>query len=514
MRHRHLFSCILVAVALCVLWPGVVGFACNWGRIATQPLQGEIVVQLLKDNGFDKVKLFDADAEALKALANSGIQVMVGIDNGYLQSLGNNIKASDDWVAQNVSAYIKNGVDIRYVAVSNEAFLKDYKDKYIHKVLPALKNIKASLDKAGLGKKVQVTIPINADIYETDNDLPSGGDFRANVTKEVVEILKFLNTHNAPIAINIYPFLSLYYDSMFPKEFAFFNGTFPGLVDGNITYTNAFDGNLDTLSAALEKHGVGSMPIIVGEVGWPTNGDSNANNANAQRFYQGLIDRINSNKGPPKRPQNMPDVYMFGLVDEDAKSILPGNFEPHWGIFNYDGSIKYQVDLGNGTKLVPSKGVKYMKKQWCVLSPKARLDDPKMNENWKIACGASTGCTSVTNGSACEWMDNRTKASYAFNAFYQVTNQNKDGCKFNGLSIITEKDPSPPNATCKFDIALDVGQLATVPAPAPSPGRMLAPEIEPSPGRTLEPGSNSFAVATKQPNSIALMVLSLMLIIL
>lgn len=269
----------------------------------------------------------------------------------------------------------------RYVAVSNEAFLKDYKDKYIHSVLPALKAIKASLDKVGLGKKVKVTLPVNADIYETPKDLPSGGDFRANVIDEVVEILKFLNDNNAPMAINIYPFLSLYYDSHFPKEYAFFNGTSDSLVDGKITYSNAFDGNLDTLITALEKHDLGSLAIIVGEVGWPTNGAIDANIANAQRFYEGLIDRINNKKRPPRRPHDMPDVYMFGLLDENSKSVKPGNFEPHWGVFNYDGSIKYQLDLGDGKQLVPAKGVKYMKKQWCVLDPKANIDDPKMKEN-------------------------------------------------------------------------------------------------------------------------------------
>lgn len=433
--------------------------------------------------------------------------------------------------------------------MSNEAFLKDFKDRFIYSVLPALKNIKSSLDKAGLGKKVQVTVPLNADIYETDTNLPSGGDFRANVTDQVVAILKFLNNNNAPIAINIYPFLSLYYDSKFPKDFAFFNGSSTALVDGDVTYTNAFDGNLDTLAAALEKHGgmshftyilfitlnanlfiyyylltleesstVGSMPIIVGEVGWPTDGDSNANNANAQRFYQGLIDRINSKKGPPKRPNSMPEVYMFGLIDENSKSVLPGNFEPHWGIFNYDGSIKYQLDLGKGKKLVPAKGVKYLEKRWCVLDPKASPEDPKMKENWKIACGASTGCTSVSNGSSCEKMDNRTKVSFAFNSFYQVTNQNKDGCVFNGLSIITNKDPSPANGTCKFDIALDVGQLASSPGPSPSASVLADAPTGPSGGsKVSDPDSNkSLAVATEQPNPIVMvvMVLSLLFVIL
>ncbi|KAL9262257.1 Glucan endo-1,3-beta-glucosidase 6-like protein [Drosera capensis] len=120
----------------------------------------------------------------------------------------------------------------------------------------------------------------------------------------------------------------------------------PTLVDGSITYTNVFEANYDTLISALEKNGFGSMTVIVGEVGWPTDGNSNANVVYAQKFNQGLINRILLGQGTPKR-STPPDVYIFLLIDEDTKGIQPGNFERHWGIFYYDGSIKYQLDIGN-----------------------------------------------------------------------------------------------------------------------------------------------------------------------
>ena len=60
------------------------------------------------------MKLFEADPAALKALGNSGIQVMVGIPNDLLATLASNVDAAIAWVNQNVSSYIsKNGVDIR-----------------------------------------------------------------------------------------------------------------------------------------------------------------------------------------------------------------------------------------------------------------------------------------------------------------------------------------------------------------------------------------------------------------
>lgn len=93
---------------------GIEGLACNWGSRASHPLPPEIVVKLLKDNGFDKVKLFEAESGPLKALGNSGIQVMVGIPNEMLEPLAGSVQAAINWVYQNVSTYIsKYGVDIR-----------------------------------------------------------------------------------------------------------------------------------------------------------------------------------------------------------------------------------------------------------------------------------------------------------------------------------------------------------------------------------------------------------------
>lgn len=91
------------------------GLACNWGLQASHPLPPDIVVKLLKDNGFDKVKLFEADPNALEALGKSGIQVMVGIPNDMLAGIASSVQIAERWVEKNVSYYLSNrGVDIRY----------------------------------------------------------------------------------------------------------------------------------------------------------------------------------------------------------------------------------------------------------------------------------------------------------------------------------------------------------------------------------------------------------------
>lgn len=97
-----------------VLVSTVFGIGVNWGTQATHPLPAPTVVKMLKDNGFEKVKLFDADPTILNALGKSGLQVMVGIPNDMLASLAGSVQAAENWVAQNVSSHINsNGVDIR-----------------------------------------------------------------------------------------------------------------------------------------------------------------------------------------------------------------------------------------------------------------------------------------------------------------------------------------------------------------------------------------------------------------
>ncbi|RZC91520.1 hypothetical protein C5167_027589 [Papaver somniferum] len=314
------------------------------------------ILQLLQDNGFDKVKLFEPDPHALAALATSGIQVMLGIPNEFLAALASSVRVAENWVQQNVSTYIRDGVDIRSVAVGNEPFLKTYGQAYLQTTFPALKNIQAALIKAGLGKQIKVTV------YQTSRHRFPHGLHRQIPKRE-----------------------HLYADSHFPVDYAFFSGTATPVVDGPISYSNVFEANYDTLIWDLEKNGFPSVPH--------------------------LNVCVSMNKsGTPKR-KSAPETYVFGLIDEDAKSIDPGNFDRHWGMFN--------------RKLVPAKGVKYLEKQWCVMSPQA--------------C-THADCTSLGDGSSCSDLD----ASYAFTR----------------LRINRKGDPK-----CKFDIMIDVSKQAKLSPP-------------------------------------------------
>ncbi|KAJ4970464.1 hypothetical protein NE237_003563 [Protea cynaroides] len=430
------------------------GLGVNWGTIATHQLPSTIVAQMLKDNGFQKVKLFDVDQPTMSALVGSTIEVMVGIPNNMLADMNDYDKAKQ-WVKKNITRYNFNGgVNIKYVAVGNEPFLSSYNDSFTNLTLPALQNIQKALNDAQVGDTIKATVPLNADVYNSpdSNSVPSAGRFRADISGLMTEIIQFLNKNNAPFTVNIYPFLSLYSNPDFPFDYAFFDGTSTPVNDNGVSYTNVFDANFDTLVWALKGIGYGDLPILVGEVGWPTDGDKNANVLYAQRFYDGLMKKLTTNQGTPMRPGYL-EVYLFGLIDEDAKSIAPGNFERHWGIFRYDGQPKFTIDSsgqGQNNLLVAAQNVQYLPQRWCVFNPNAK-DLSKLGDNINYACTYSD-CTALGYGSSCNSLDAQGNASYAFNMYFQVQNQNELSCNFQGLAMITAQNAS--QGTCDFIIQI------------------------------------------------------------
>ncbi|KAG1346310.1 glucan endo-1,3-beta-glucosidase 8-like [Cocos nucifera] len=451
-------ACIAAILSAAVAATAVIdGIGVNWGTLMSHAMDPAMVVQMLKANRINKAKLFDADPWIVNALAGSGIEVMLAIPNDHLGDMSSKYKNAKDWVKQNVVKYDhKDGVHIKYVAVGNEPFLKSYKGSFTSTIFPALKNIQRALDEAGVGNRIKATIPQNADIYSSlvNNSAPSAGNFRKDIRALMTKIVRYLHSKGSPFVVNIYPYLSLYQDPNFPVDFAFFDGKSRPVVDEGLHYTNVFDANYDTLVWSLRKAGVPNMKIIVGEVGWPTDGDENANAKLAKRFYDGFLKKMAGKVGTPLRPGKL-EVYLFGLIDEDMKSVVPGKFERHWGIFTYDGRPKFPTDFaGKGTDgyLIGATGVQYLPERWCVLDENAAKNKLKLIPS-SVNYACSTGdCTPLGYGSSCEGLSLSGNISYAFNAYFQTMDQDVRACDFEGLGKITTTNLS--QGRCLFPVQI------------------------------------------------------------
>lgn len=79
---------VVVGVVIMAAAAVVDGLGVNWGTMATHRLPPKVMARLLKDNGFKKVKIFDADATTMSGLAGTGIEAMIAVPNDMLAAVG------------------------------------------------------------------------------------------------------------------------------------------------------------------------------------------------------------------------------------------------------------------------------------------------------------------------------------------------------------------------------------------------------------------------------------------
>lgn len=90
------------------------GVGVNWGTQSTKQLPADKVVKMLTDNGFSKLKLFEADEKILGALIGTDIEVMLALPNKMLRKMSNSPNAAATWVDAYVTSYsYPGGVHIK-----------------------------------------------------------------------------------------------------------------------------------------------------------------------------------------------------------------------------------------------------------------------------------------------------------------------------------------------------------------------------------------------------------------
>ncbi|OAY85722.1 Glucan endo-1,3-beta-glucosidase 9 [Ananas comosus] len=455
--HRPVILLLVVFVVV-VSSPFSTALGVNWGGASSQPLPApKVVTGLLRPNGVARVKLADADPAALASLVGSGIGVAVGIPNEMLRDLGASKKAAASWVHDNVTRYLSDRgpgarLGIEYVAVGDEPFLLSYGKEFEPYVVGAATNIRLALT-AAKADRIKVIVPCSFDVIQTESNLPSKSHFRPDLNKTMTDLLSFLANYSSPFVIDVNPFSALQQNKNLSLDYLLFQKKSRPITDGNSSYNNFFDLSIDSLISSLSKVGFGEMEVVVGRIGWPTDGAVNATPSVAQTFNKALIDHLKTKSGTPLRPKRFPtETYLFSLLDEDRRSITAGNYERHWGIFTFDGQAKYNVDLGQGSKSLESAhNVEYLYPRWCVVNNNNDKDLSNVTAGASEAC-SNADCTALSPGSSCFGIGWPANVSYAFNSYYQQRDQSQESCDFGGLGLITTVDPSLGD--CRFAIAL------------------------------------------------------------
>ncbi|XP_061342287.1 glucan endo-1,3-beta-glucosidase 12 [Gastrolobium bilobum] len=437
----------------------------NYGMVANDLPTPSKVVELLKAQGLNRVKLYDTDARVLTALANSGIKVVVAMPNELLSSAAGDQSFTDAWVKANISGYYP-ATQIEAIAVGNEVFV-DPKNttKFL---VPAMKNVHASLAKYNLDSAIKISSPIALSALQSSYPT-SSGSFKSELVEPVIKpMLDFLRQTGSYLMVNAYPFFA--YAANADKisiDYALFKEN-PGVVDsGNgLRYTNLLDAQIDAVFAAMSALQYDDVKITVSETGWPSKGDSNevgAGQDNAASYNGNLVRHVLTGNGTPLRPKDPLNVFLFALFNENQK---PGpTSERNYGLFYPSEQKVYDIPLtveelnqapsssvGKSQVPAPASGdvspTSYHGQTWCVANGDATAE--KLQAALDYACGeGGADCTPIQPDSTCYNPNNlEAHASYAFNSYYQKKSRATGTCDFGGAAYVVTQPPKYGN--CKF----------------------------------------------------------------
>jgi exo-beta-1,3-glucanase (GH17 family) len=318
------------------------------------------------DNGITMVRMYDANATVLNALANTGIKVMVMMPNENIHAAATDASYASQWVQDNLNAYYP-ATQINGVAVGNEVF--DSNPELTSDLVPAMTNVHDALVELGLADAVKVSTPVAFDALEVSFP-PSAGRFKDDIAESVMTpMIDFLQRTGSSLTMNIYPFFTYATQTSsdpISLDYALGNSN-PGVRDdpANRMYYSLLDAQRDAVYYAVEALGQSSgastmvasvqsvdVSMTYTESGWPSGGrikhghggggrrrllqdtDGAASIANAQAYNNNLINRVLSRTtGTPYRPDASMDVYIFSLFNENGKGDGPDDIEQNFGLF-------------------------------------------------------------------------------------------------------------------------------------------------------------------------------------
>ncbi|XBH69110.1 glucan endo-1,3-beta-glucosidase 4 isoform X2 [Aegilops tauschii subsp. strangulata] len=406
------------------------------------------IVSILKAKKIQHVRLVDSNHEMLVALANTGIEVMVGVPNNELLRVGQSRPTAADWINKNVAAYIP-ATNITYIAVGDEILTTVPNAALV--LVPALQFLQSALLAANLNTQVKLSSPHSMDMISKAFP-PSTATFNSTWSSIMLQYLGFLKKTGSSFMLNAQPYYGYVKgQGVFPLEYALFRSLNPNsqIADPNtnLFYTNMFDAMVDATYNSMKAMNFTDIPVMVTASGWPWHGarkEPAADVDNALAYNTNLIRHVLNNSGTPSQRNNQVSTYLFELFSEDLRSgSVSGE---SWGIMFSNASAVYSLTFEDvATASTDSPALHGM---FCVANSSAPHSALKQSLDW--ACGpGSANCSAIQPGQPCYKPDDIVAvASYAFNDYYHRTQASGGTCNFNSTATISSTDPS--HGSCKF----------------------------------------------------------------
>ncbi|MCO5614525.1 hypothetical protein L7F22_068808, partial [Adiantum nelumboides] len=274
-------------------------------------------VALIKSLGVGLVRLPDANAQVLAALANSGLDVVISVRDEDIPSLAAHESRAMYWIQKNVIAFFPD-TNITIIDVGDNIMGSQHPRALMAQLLPAMANLYNALLQHDLTNLIKVTTSFSMNVFATTFP-PSLGTFRADIAQPfIVPILDFLTQTQTPLLLNVYPYLAWQNDpNHIPLSFALFDApSVPIWLDKKLSYYNLLDVQLDAVAYAMENLGYPNLDIVISKTGWPTAGGANATMTYAFKYNQGLVNKHKVEMGVFKADGSM--VYPLKVGQPEA----------------------------------------------------------------------------------------------------------------------------------------------------------------------------------------------------
>ncbi|KAI6682037.1 hypothetical protein NL676_035918 [Syzygium grande] len=313
---------------------GQPAFGVCYGMLGDNLPTPAAAIQLYKNHNIGTLQLYDPNPEALQALGNSGISVILGTKNEDLPNLASSVEAAKSWIDAHVLPY--QGVNIKYIAVGNEVI----PGESAQCVLPAMQNLQSALSGSSFSS-VATTTAVSGTVLGGSYP-PSSGAFTDDAKRALSGILQFLSDTHAPLLINVYPYFAYAANpTNIRLDYALFTAPGPVVRDGDLSYWNLLDAMVDAYYAAMERENFPNVGVAISESGWPSAGNGNFTTPQlALTYNRNFMKKIVAGTGTPKRPDSHLDGNIFAMFNEDLKSA---GVEQNFGLFYPDGTPVYPI---------------------------------------------------------------------------------------------------------------------------------------------------------------------------
>nr|CAD1835582.1 unnamed protein product [Ananas comosus var. bracteatus] len=327
----------------------------NYGRVGSNLPGPAAVLPLLASVGVGRVRLYDAEPSVLRAFANTGVELVVGLPDRCVAAVADPDEALA-WARANIQPYVP-ATKIAAITVGNEVLTTNPNPNpnpnstaTAKSLLPAMESLHAALASLGLDRAIAVTTAHSLAVLASSYP-PSSAVFRRDLLPYLCPLLGFHARTGSPFLVNAYPYFAYADDpSGVDLNYALLEPN-PGVADpvSGLRYSTLLHAQVDAVYHAINAAAGDSAKTVevrVSETGWPSAGDANETGAtpqNAAKYNGNVMRLVAEGKGTPLRPGVALRAYVFALFNENLK---PGpTSERNYGLFKPDGTPVYPLGI-------------------------------------------------------------------------------------------------------------------------------------------------------------------------